>query len=119
MPEENNALISCLFEGILNGKGFDAVDDLIAAEYVEHAALPGQGTDPEGVKEQLIMLRDGFPDFRYSLEDPVAKGDKLVARWTMEGTHRGEFAGSAATGKGASVSGIDVYRVAGDKVAEH
>jgi hypothetical protein len=41
MPEENKALISCLFEEILNGKDFDVVDDLLAAEYVEHAALPG------------------------------------------------------------------------------
>ena len=49
----------------------------------------------------------------------IAEGDRVVARWTLRGTHRGEFMGIAATGKQVSMSGIEIDRFAGDKAVEH
>jgi predicted ester cyclase len=46
------------------------------------------------------------------------EGDRVATRWTLRGTHRGEFAGIAPTGKAVSVAGIIIWRVAGGKIRE-
>jgi predicted ester cyclase len=43
-----------------------------------------------------------FPDLRFTVEDQIAEGEKVVARGTLRGTHRGEFLGIAPTGKQAT-----------------
>ncbi len=59
----------------------------------------------------LILLR-------YVVDDVIAEGDKIVVRWTWRCTHKGEFMGIPATGKRATVTGMAIYRVAGDKCVE-
>ena len=44
------------------------------------------------------------------MEDQIAKGDKVVTRWTMRGTHRGEFRCIAPTGEPITVTGIGIFR---------
>ncbi len=61
----------------------------------------------------------GFPDFRLEVEDLLAEADRVAARWTFRGTHRGEFLGIAPTGRRVSISAVEVNRVAGGKVTEH
>jgi predicted ester cyclase len=43
----------------------------------------------------------------------------VAARSTRRGTHQGEFMGRPATGKTITISGFDLARVAGGKIAEH
>lgn len=118
--EANKALIRRLFDEVLNGSDADAVDEIISAEYVEHAALAGQDAGgPEGVKQRLAILRGAFPDMHWELEDLIAEERKAVARWRMEATNEGEFMGMAPTGKSVSVTGIDVYRISNGRVEEH
>lgn len=65
------------------------------------------------------MIRAAFPDLHVTVEDMVAEGDKVVARVTMSGTHKGEFMGIAPTGKQITVGIIEILRIAGGKVVEH
>jgi predicted ester cyclase len=78
--EENRALIHRLFEDVLNGGDMDLVDEIISTEYIEHAALPGQESGPEGVKQRLAAFREAFPDMVWILEDLVADEEKAAAR---------------------------------------
>jgi predicted ester cyclase len=41
-----------------------------------------------------------------------------MIRWTMSGTHQGELMGIAATGKRMTVTGFDLFRIAGGKIVE-
>lgn len=59
-----------------------------------------------------------FPDFQIRLEDLIAEGDKVVARWAWHATHQGEFMGIPPTSKQVAVTGIGVYRIADGKIAE-
>ena len=52
-------------------------------------------------------------------EQFLAEGDRVVAHYVLRGTHRGPFMGVAPTGKEVRITGINVFRVAGGKVAEH
>lgn len=67
----------------------------------------------------LQGFADAFPDCKISVEDEVAQGDTVASRWTMTGTHQGDFLGVPATGKPMIITGIDFTRVVDGKIAEH
>ena len=63
-------------------------------------------------------VRAAFPDIQLTVEDQVAEGDKVVTRYTLRGTHKGEFAGIAPTDKQVTFTGIWIYRIEGGKIVE-
>src|ERR671925_462973 len=115
--EENKALDRRYVEEVLNKGNIDAIDAIMAPEYVGHVA----GSPPsnlEGDKQFISMLHAAFPDIRFTLEDQIAEGDMVVHRLTARGTHLGEFNGIPPTGKQAAGSAININRFAGGKVVE-
>jgi predicted ester cyclase len=48
----------------------------------------------------------------------VAEGDKVLTRWTLTGTHSGEFLGASPTGNKISVEGMSLDRIEHGLVAE-
>jgi steroid delta-isomerase-like uncharacterized protein len=64
------------------------------------------------------MFRRAFPDYRDTVHDIVAEGDKVVVRWTLNGTHEGDFLGTQATGKRVTTSGISIFRLADGKITD-
>ena len=65
------------------------------------------------------MFRGAFPDLEFVAEDMIAEGDKVAARITVRGTHKGPFLDIAPTGKQVSVNAIDIFRFANGKIVEH
>jgi predicted ester cyclase len=93
---------------------------VVAADFVDHAPMPGQAPGLEGVKRKWAMYLDAIPDFRVTIEDLVAEGDKVAVRRTYEGTHRGgPLLGIPATGKRFQFGGISIFRLANGRIAEH
>lgn len=103
---------------LANAGDVEAIGDLVTAGYVEHDPLPGQGAGREGVIDRFSMMTTALAP-RFDLDDLVAEGDRVVVRWTNSGTHVGEFLGMPATGRSFTIAGIDIYRVEGDRLAEH
>ena len=64
------------------------------------------------------ILTGAFPDLRIDIDDLIAEGDKVMARMTIRGTHRGHFRGIAPTGRQVIFTAIRVYRVADGKIVE-
>jgi predicted ester cyclase len=64
------------------------------------------------------MYRAAFADFRLTIEDMIAEGETVMARWSCRGAHKGDLNGIAPTGKQFAVSGITVARVANGKIVE-
>lgn len=71
---------------------------------------------PDGYLELLAMLRTGFPDIHWTLEETITEGDKVAARFRMEGTHRGDFFGAPPTGRTISVRAINFYQIADGQI---
>ena len=117
--EENKALSQRFIYEVLNKKNLQAIDDLIAPDAIDHAAPPGVPPGSEGVKQFLAMVLTAFPDYKETIEDMIAEGDKVVTRSTWQGTHRGAFMGIPPTGKQVKVTSIDISRVANGKFVEH
>ena len=105
--EENKALVRREQEELWNHTGnLDAAEELFAPDYVEAA------------KQEAADFRRGFPDVVSTIEDLMAEGNKVVARWRSRATHQGEYMGIPPSGKEVEFTGISVYRMEGGKIAE-
>ncbi|MFG1814567.1 ester cyclase [Kribbella sp. NPDC049174] len=59
-----------------------------------------------------------FPDLKWTVDQMVAEGNTVAVRYTMTGTHRGTFAGVAATDKPVRAQSMAFYRLADGKIVE-
>ena len=116
--EENKAIARRWFEESGNRHNVAIVDELFTPDYVNHAlgAAPGGGREAE--KHLIEGMLTAFPDMRFTIEDMVAEGDKVVVRYTIQGTHQGAFMGLPATGKAFTTTAIVILRFENGKIAE-
>jgi predicted ester cyclase len=96
-----------------------AFDELMHPDIVDHSRPPGIAPGADGVRQQFDGFRTAFPDFRATILDQVAEGDKVVTRKVFHGTHVGPFQGIAPTGREVEIHLIDIVRVADGRIVEH
>jgi len=119
MPsDENKALVRRVVDEVWNRQNLAAIDELFAADLVDHGLPPGVPPTREGVKQFAAAFWRAFPDGRMNVEDQIAERDLVVTRWTARATHLGELMGIPPTGRQVVVSGINVDRVAGGMIVE-
>jgi predicted ester cyclase len=105
--EENKAVVRREQEELWNHTGdLEAAEELFAA---------GQA---EAAKQEAANFRRGFPDVTSIIENLIAEGDKVVARWRSRATHQGDYMGIAPSGKAVEFTGISFYRIEGNKIAQ-
>ena len=81
--------------------------------------LAGSRPDrPASVPGLLFGDTGRVPDARYDVDDLIAEGDRVVVRWRLLGTHKGDFRGIAPTNRPIELKGIAIYRVDGGKLME-
>lgn len=118
MSEQNKATVRRYFEELWNEGDLDVAGDIIAPDYVNHDFASPEMRGPEGMKAHVSGIRSGFPDGQFTIEDLLVDGNKVVVRWTAQGTHTGEFNGIPPTNKQISVTGIDIHRMADGEIEE-
>lgn len=114
----HKALERRFFEEMLNNGELTVGEELFAVDAVDHAAFPGQVSGREGFKQAVQFMHGAFPDIHYVIDDIVAEGDRVATRWTLRGTHSGEFFGVPATGNQVTVEGIHILRFANGQIVE-
>ena len=104
----------------------NTASEKLAAELISPNAIfhiPGRSEPmrgPAGYLAVIGMMRGGFPDIQWKLEEMIAEGDQVAARFTMRGTHQGNFFGVPATGRKIEVKAMNFYRFSeGQIVEEH
>jgi predicted ester cyclase len=112
----NKALVQRFFEEIINQRNLAALDQFVPPGGINHTVPPGM---PQETNLFLGQYLNAFPDVQATVEDLMADGDKVVARVSYRGTHRGAFRGIAPTGKQIAVMGINIFRIANGKLVEH
>lgn len=116
--EENKALVRRFYEEIDKGN-IDAMDELVAEDYIDHSPppLPGLAPGREGLKQAFRIFWDATPGY-HRIEEQIAEGDKVVTRLTSYGKHEGDLPGAPRTGNEMRVTSITIHRVADGKLAE-
>lgn len=116
--EANRAVLRRYKVGILNSRDIDALAEVASADYLDHAAFPGQAPGLAGLKQRAATLFEAL-DPHWTIHDMIAERDIVVLRWSHTGTHVGTFLGIPPTGRAFTMRGIDVYRVTNGKMTEH
>jgi len=102
----------------------NTADENLAQQLISPVAkfyVPGQPEPLQGPKGYLMiiaMMRSGFPDIQWTIEDMVTENEKVAVRFIMRGTHKGAFFGVPTTGKTLTVQAMNFYRLAGDQIIE-
>lgn len=114
--DDNKALVQRFFEEVINQRNVAALDQLVAPGGINHTVPAGM---PEEANQFVGLYLNAFPDVKATVEDLMADGDKVVARVSYSGTHKGTFRGIPPTGKQIAVMGINIFRIANGKLVEH
>jgi ketosteroid isomerase-like protein len=98
----------------------DAADEICAADLVAHGTgvAPDAPRGPAFVRADAAALRASFDIESLTDDDVIVSGDQVVIRWTLRARHVGAFLGAAGTGRRVSVTGIDIFRLEGGRIAE-
>jgi steroid delta-isomerase-like uncharacterized protein len=119
MSEQNKTNVRRLFDELWNKGNLPVADELIAPTYTHHdASTPDGGRGPESEKKRVTLYRTAFTDLRLTVEDMIAEGETVVARWSCRGAHKGDLNGIAPTGKQIAISGVSVVRFTNGKMVE-
>lgn len=100
--------------------GAVALEDLYTAGYIHHNEAFYPGLDPglDNFKRALHARAGGISNLSVRIDHLVGEGDKVVARFTLTGTHSGDFQGVPATGRTVSFPAVDIYRFEDGRIAE-
>ena len=115
--EENKAIVRRFFEVGPSRGEMSAANELLAPHFALHIPLP---TAPgiQGINDVITACRAAFEHLNVTVEDMVADGDRVAARFTARGIHKGQFMGLLPTGKPITMTGIEIFRIEDGRIAE-
>ncbi|HEY7975836.1 MAG TPA: ester cyclase [Ktedonobacterales bacterium] len=118
--DENTMLARRLFDEGWSKGNVTVLSDLVATTYAGHDPTTPAGIHGvAGLTQYIAGYRAAFPDLSFTLDEVYAIGDnRVLARWTAHGTHRGALMGIPASGKHATVGGLTLSRIESGKIVE-
>jgi steroid delta-isomerase-like uncharacterized protein len=115
---EENEDIALRWVDVWNRGDLDALDELYAPEFVYHMRFPNLPAGIAGERQVIAMLHGAFPDLEIITEDVIVNERTAVVRWTMPGTHLGNFRDVKPSGKRLVQTGIDILRIVDGKITD-
>lgn len=96
------------------------MDELTTPGFVNHGQTGGV-PDADGrasLANAVARVRGGFPDLHYELLHEIAEGELVVHHLQAQGTHLGDFAGAASSGRVAQWREVHIMRFEDARMAE-
>jgi len=112
--EQNKVVVRRFMMEALTGRNVGLADEVLAPNYVNR--MTGAGL--AAFKQMLTGMSTALTGVRFEIDDLVAEGDSVVARWKMEATHTGSLMGESPTGKKISGRGLTYYRLVNGQIVE-
>jgi predicted SnoaL-like aldol condensation-catalyzing enzyme len=119
--EEKNETLALRYHNDIFQKGrLEVADEILSPNFVLHnPVLPEElRKGPEGTKKYASTVIAAVPDRKLVHDDILAKGDKVLFRWTLSGTNTGPLFGNPPTGKAYVATGFDLFRISNGEIAE-
>jgi steroid delta-isomerase-like uncharacterized protein len=114
----NKANIRRAIDEIWNRGNWEASEELWARDIVLHLPTEPEPLEREAIKSLFEQLHTAFPDLTITIDDLVAENDRVAARWTLRGTHEGDYFGFPRTGNPVTVQELAILRCADGKAEE-
>ena len=94
----------------------EALEALLAPDFAAHGLPPELGSGPAAFTAVMALMHAGLSGCRYEIDDLVADGDRVTARYTVRARHTGELFGVPASGRSVTMTGTETYRLAGGRI---
>ena len=120
MNEANKTLVHRWFEEVWNQGREETIDELFAPNGIGYGLGDTDVTlrCPAEFKPFVRNLRGALPDIHMTIKDLIAEGDKVTVRLDLQGTHKGDQLGVAATGRQVRIAGVVIVRFANGQIVE-
>jgi steroid delta-isomerase-like uncharacterized protein len=115
--EDNKELVRRFFDLGPSQGNMSAARELLAEDFTLHVPLPA-AAGVQGISDVVTACREAFEHLNVTVEDMVAEGDRVAARFTARGVHKGSFMGLPPTGKPIIMTGIEIFRIEDGRIAE-
>lgn len=115
--QENEAVAHRWHMDLFQAGKLEAADEILASNFIAHVngqEVPGV----EGARQLATAIRSAFSDIRITHHDAIVAGDRVAIRWTVDGTHSGDYMGVAPTGRHIRIEGIELFHLRDGKLAE-
>jgi predicted ester cyclase len=113
----NKTLVQRYIGEVLTGGRLDLLEDFVSPDFVDRTpGAPAGSRGPEVIRESQARARELFEDIHYTIDDLIAEGDRVVARYTVKATRK--FGDSAAGGRTIRVTGVTLFQIADGKIRE-
>jgi predicted ester cyclase len=118
-PEENVAIARAWHEEVINHRNPAVLADILDPHAVHHAAggYP-QEMDPAGATAMMNDFLAAFPDIQITYDLWLQQDDYVIERYTASGTQQGQFGDLPPSGKRATWTGINIFRVECGRIVE-
>jgi predicted ester cyclase len=116
--EDNKGVGRRFFEELV-GAGHWALLEALVAPNAVHVASTRWAPGREGFRQHITWFRNAYPDMHVTVDDLIAEGDRVIAFWTMRGTHQGQCFGVQPTGRHVVLNAISTLRVLNGQVCEY
>lgn len=117
--QQNVTLVRRLYDDVFTKGNLSALDELLASNVrLMDPALPKIKEGLQSFKNAESVYNKAFPGKRVKIDDIFATDDRVVVRWTAEGTHKGSLQGIEPTNRSFKITGISIYRLANGKITE-
>lgn len=113
LRESYRRIIEAISQGDRN-----RLDDLLQPDLVDHNPIPDPMPGRDGFKQWLAAVRTTFSDPQGTVDDVLVAEDRVAARVTWRGTHRGDLAGVPATNRPVSFAAFHIVRFEQGRAAE-
>ncbi len=112
-------ILSQALEEVWNKGDVSAIKKYYHPDFIMHmGANEGPTVSFKELEEDVLGMKEAFPDFHEVVHDLICEADQVVARLTLRGTQEADYMGMASKGKHFEVGSVDVYRFCGDKIIE-
>jgi steroid delta-isomerase-like uncharacterized protein len=113
---DTKALVRRYYAEVWNMWNAAALEELISPDFTFRGSIGTAVNGIEQLRRYVSKIRTAFPDFHNHIEELIAEGEKVAARLTYTGTHRGELLGFPATGNKIAYSGMAIFEFAESKI---
>jgi len=114
---QNAATVLQMLYAAWNRGDTSVLHTTVAEDHIDHDDN-GDDIGRDHLVQAILAYRAAFPDMRMSFDDQIADGDKVVTRWTANGTHQGQLDAIPATGRLARISGIFIHQLTDGEITE-
>jgi steroid delta-isomerase-like uncharacterized protein len=111
VQERNKAIVRRAIEKGWNTGDLSVIEELYAPGFIFHQESGDAIEGIEAFKTWVDVIHTAFPDIKYMIEAMYAEGDKVATRYSVTGTHTGDFRGIPPTGKSFSLTGHLIHRI--------